>query len=376
MSANPSADLPAGTGRERDRAKGVAERERLCCTVVEPLPQLPPVTRRVAVIANPAKLDDREKFRAAVCSAAAERGWGEPMWLETTPADPGAGQARTAVQAGVDLVLASGGDGTVTACAASLVGSGVPLAVIPAGTGNLLARNLGLPRDLADALTVAFTGTDRPLDVGIANGAPFLAMAGLGLDAKMLESTSELAKKRFGWAAYAFSALRHLRDRPMRVTLQTEDGRPRHHRASGVIVGNVGALQGGLPLLPDARPDDGRLDVVVLSARGWASWPLIAADVLRRAGTTSRVARLTFRELRVDADRPHSWEIDGELMGAARRLVITIHPEKLLLRVPGPARPGACPARPGASRRAAPARRWRARPGSRTGRSTSGCGSG
>jgi YegS/Rv2252/BmrU family lipid kinase len=290
---------------------------------------------RAAVVVNPTKFDDLEKFKSQVGAAMAERGWSEPVWLETAPDDPGGGQAAAALSAGVDLVLAAGGDGTVTACAAGLVGSGVPLAVLPAGTGNLLARNLGLPADLGDALVIALTGADRQLDVGIANGRPFLAMAGLGLDAKMLDSTSEAIKKRIGWAAYAVSALRHLRDRPMRVSIRADGGSPLRRRASGVIVGNVGWLQGGMPLLPDARPDDGRLDVVVLTAQGWLGWLAVAAHVLlRRRDETGRVARSTFRELRIDVDREHLWELDGELMGSTRRLEITLHQDRLLLRVP------------------------------------------
>jgi YegS/Rv2252/BmrU family lipid kinase len=292
---------------------------------------------RAAVIANPTKFENLEKFRDEVCAVMAERGWAGPMWLETTPEDPGRGQAAAAAAAGIDLVIASGGDGTVTSCAAALAGTGTPLAVIPAGTGNLLARNLGLPLDLGEALAVALTGTDQQLDLGIANGSPFLAMAGLGLDAKMLDSTSEPAKERFGGAAYAMSVLAHLRDQPMRVRLQADHERPLRRLASGVIVGNVGWLQGGLPLLPDARPDDGRLDVVVLTAQGWASWLAVAVHVLlRRRDGTGRVARRTFRELHIDVDREHHWELDGELMGRTRQLVITVHPDKLLLRVPAP----------------------------------------
>jgi diacylglycerol kinase family enzyme len=290
---------------------------------------------RAAVVVNPVKLDDPEKFRAAVRSALAEHGWSEPMWLDTTPEDPGAGQARAAAKASADLVLACGGDGTVTAAATGLTGTGVPLAVIPLGTGNLLARNLALPINLGDALTVALTGSTRRLDAGTANGSLFLTMAGLGLDAKMLDGASEPVKKRFGWGAYVASALRHLRDRPMRVSLRIDSSPPLRRRASGVIVGNVGALQGGLPLLPDARPDDGRLDVVVLTARGWGGWLAVAIHVLlRRPGESTQVTRRTFAELRIDADRAQLWELDGEVMGRTRRLVITIRPGTLLLRVP------------------------------------------
>ncbi len=287
------------------------------------------------MVVNPVKLDHAEKFRATVSTAMTEHGWSEPFWLETTPGDPGEGQARQAVKDGADLVLVCGGDGTVTAAAAGLAGTGIPLAVIPFGTGNLLARNLGLPMDHGEALTVALTGRDRQLDVGSANGRLFLTMAGLGLDAKMLDGASEPVKKRFGWVAYVGSALRHLWDRPMRITLRT-DGEPLlRRRASGVIAGNVGALQGGLPLLPDAQPDDGRLDLVVLTARGLGSWLGVAAYVvLRRPGGTHRVLRRTFRELRVETGRAHLWELDGEVIGRTQQLVITVRPGTLLVRVP------------------------------------------
>jgi YegS/Rv2252/BmrU family lipid kinase len=289
---------------------------------------------RAAVIVNPSKFADVARFRAQVRAAMAERGWGDPVWLTTTPADPGEGQARTAVAGGADLVVACGGDGTVTACAAGLAGTGTPMAVVPAGTGNLLARNLGLPLDVRGALGVALAGVNRELDVGDANGRPFLVMAGLGLDAQMLGSTSEPLKKRLGWVAYAVAGLRHLRDRPMRVTLRADGGPPHERRASAVIAGNVGRLQGGVTLLPGAAPDDGLLDVVVLTAAGWAGWLDVAARVLLRRPAGGPVTRGAFRELRIDADREYPWELDGELMGSTRQLSIAIRPERLMVRVP------------------------------------------
>ena len=292
---------------------------------------------RAAVVINPTKHDDAGEHRDQIRAAMSAAGWAEPLWLETTPEETGAGLARRAVTDGVDLVLVSGGDGTITACAGGVAGSGVPLAVIAAGTGNLLARNLSLPLDTEGALAVALTGTDRELDVGTANGTPFVVMAGLGIDAKMLDSASEPLKKRLGWAAYAVSLLRHLRDRPMQVSLVADGGPPRRLRASGVIIGNVGFLQGGMPLLPDALPDDGKLDAVVLTAGGWASWLAVAGHVLTRRHGPGRVTRVTFCDLRLNTDREQPWQLDGEVMGRTRELTLALHPGKLLLRVPADA---------------------------------------
>jgi YegS/Rv2252/BmrU family lipid kinase len=294
----------------------------------------PPGARRAAVVANPTKHDDIAALRDTVCSAMSEHGWDEPLWFETTPDDPGTGQAAQAVQAGADLVLACGGDGTVTACAEGVAGSGVPLGIMPLGTGNLLARNLGLPLDPGEALVTAITGTDRRLDAGSANGHTFVVMAGLGFDAKMLGESSEPLKKRLGWAAYVLSAMRHLRDRPVRVSLVADGGAPLRLRASAVIVGNVGWLQGGIRLLPDALPDDGTLDAVALTARGWAGWLRLAARVLLRRESPGRMTLMQFQRLTITTDREQPWELDGEVMGETMRLMITTLPGRLVLRVP------------------------------------------
>jgi YegS/Rv2252/BmrU family lipid kinase len=287
---------------------------------------------RAAFIVNPIKIDDLASLRADVTAAMAKADWEPPLWLETTEADPGGGFAEDAIKEGVDVVLVCGGDGTITACAAALAHSGVPLAIVPAGTGNLLARNLELPLDRDAALEIALTGSDRALDMGTFDGEPFVVMAGMGLDAVMLSDASEALKAKVGWAAYVLSAARHLRDRPVEVELTGDDAATIRRRIHGLVVGNVGRLQGGVPLLPDAEPDDGFLDVVVLTPLGPAGWLRLAAAVLLRRESSPEFDRLRVRRLEVRARRPMPCECDGELADARRDARIEIMPGALLVR--------------------------------------------
>jgi diacylglycerol kinase family enzyme len=269
-----------------------------------------------------------------ICAALAEAGWPEPLWLPTTPEDPGCGQAADAVRRGVEVVFACGGDGTVMACAGALAGTGTALAILPSGTGNLLATNLGLPSAVADGVRVAVAGTRKLIDLGRCETTYFTVMAGMGFDAQMIDGTSERLKARVGWPAYVLGALRRLRDRPVRVRIRLDGGVPLTRRVRTVLVGNVGKLQGGIPLLPGAEPDDGWLDVAVLSPHTLGHWLALAWGVL---GRRARVPRLeTFRAKRVEVfcRKPQPRELDGDVIAPGRSLAVEVRPGALWVCVP------------------------------------------
>jgi YegS/Rv2252/BmrU family lipid kinase len=287
------------------------------------------------VVVNPTKVEDQVLFRRHVTAVMRRLGWAEPLWLETTMQDTGRGMAELAVAEGVDVVFVCGGDGTVRSVVGGVVGTGVPLAVLPAGTGNLLVRNLGLPTIGADAVTTGLTGRDRPIDVGRMGDQHFVVMAGLGFDAAMMADAPEALKARVGWPAYIVSGVRHLADRPMTVGLRIDGGERLTRRASTVLVGNVGRLQGGIPLMPDAEPDDGILDVVVIAPRHVVDWVQVGARVLaRRRGGDRRVERFRARRVEIRAAEEQPVQLDGDPFGTATRLVAEVEPRSLVLRVP------------------------------------------
>jgi diacylglycerol kinase family enzyme len=292
---------------------------------------------RSAVVVNPSKVDDLDEFRQTVDNALSRAGWPAPQWFETTPEDPGRGQAEAAVAAGAKVVFVCGGDGTVMSAVSALVGTDTAMAVLPAGTGNLLAANLGLSTDLAAGLEVAVEGGLRRLDVGAVDGQHFVVMAGMGFDADMLAATSDTAKAHIGWPAYVLGAVRHLRDRPMRVSIRVDDGQPMRRRARSVLIANVGRLQGGVRLLNEAQPDDGVLDVAILTPRSLVQWAALGWAVIRRR---SRVPSMeVFRGARVEvrSNRPQPRQLDGDLTDPGMRLLAEVVPKALWLCVPQPA---------------------------------------
>lgn len=288
------------------------------------------------MVVNPLRVADRDECRRRIVGPLTAAGWPEPIWLETTAEDPGSGQARRAIEEGAEVVFVCGGDGTVMSCLGALAGTDVALALLPSGTGNLLATNLGLANDLDAAVAVALQGGRRRIDLGDVDGKLFAVMAGMGFDAQMIDATSERAKKWLGWPAYVVAAVRHLRERGMRTQI-TVDGRrlpPRRTRA--VLVGNVGRLQGGVPLLSAAVPDDGLLDVAVLSPRTLRHWWQLAWGVLLRRPQVARMETFTAERVEIVSDRPQPRELDGDLIEPDRMLRVTVRRDALWLCVPQP----------------------------------------
>ncbi|MGW5284900.1 diacylglycerol kinase family protein [Streptomyces collinus] len=315
-----------------------------------------------AVIINPSVTGraDRDALRRVL----EHHGHHAPVFTETTAEDPGGGQTAGAVRDGAALVVVCGGDGTVRAAADALAGSDVPLALVPCGTGNLLARNLGLPLAPADALDAALRGTPHRVDLGHIEGddlAPthFAAMSGAGLDAAMVQRANahDRTKALLGWPAYAIAVLQVLRTPRTALSVRLDGTTVLRRTARMVLVGNIGTVQGGLTLLPNAEPDDGRLDLLILDPRGIGGW-LAAVRTLLRPGATASPPRSalapadgerqddagdeggtpvefrTFRRAEITFDAPQPRELDGDPVTAGHRLTAEVRPGALTMLLP------------------------------------------
>jgi diacylglycerol kinase (ATP) len=335
-------------------AAGTAERTRQ---------QGPKGTATAAVVYNPIKVN-LEALKAAVKAAEETAGWNETRWYETSEEDPGQGPTRQAVEDGAAVVMAAGGDGTVRAVAEALQGTGVALALLPSGTGNLLARNLDLTLDnVEESVSTAFAGDDRAIDLGLvdierAGGErerhAFVVMAGAGLDAKMIANTDPELKKKAGWLAYVDAIRKSLADKN-RITMRWSlDGSPvRTTRVHTILVGNCGSLPANILLLPDAAVDDGIFDIVALRPEGFVGWVQIWVKVvwengvLRRStvgrklmGLTKEVRTLRYlkgKNLTMRFDRPEDFELDGDAFGEVVAVKTSIDAGGITVKVPSAA---------------------------------------
>ncbi|KAA0919039.1 diacylglycerol kinase family protein [Dietzia sp. ANT_WB102] len=319
---------------------------------------------RLAVVYNPTKVGFDEVRRRAEARAS-KHGWTDPVFYATTEEDPGTGQAARAAADGVGLVIACGGDGTVRSVAQGLLGTSVPMGLVPLGTGNLLARNLDIPLDDIDrALHVAMSGRSRAIDLGEvrytdgdgeSHDDVFLVMLGAGMDADMIAGTDADLKARVGWLAYVGSFANTLvRGHRIKLEYSLDDGPPVQTRARMLLVANCGMLQGGMVLLPAAVIDDGLLDVMALRAKGvieWAQAGTVLAQhtvrhrltALRRKAPPAgeqderRTLPVDFRQgVEVTArvlEKPGAFQIDGEDCGTVTEFSARIKRRALTVRV-------------------------------------------
>ncbi|MBU1249903.1 MAG: NAD(+)/NADH kinase [Actinobacteria bacterium] len=314
--------------------------------------------RIAAVVYNPIKVD-LPTLEAAVAAEEISAGWGKTVWFETSADDPGRGATEAALERGVDMIVVAGGDGTVRAVAETMREHDLPLALLPSGTGNLLARNLKLTLDdLEHSIHAAFTGDDRDIDLGMieirraddsVDQHAYLVMAGIGLDAKMLAHTDDELKAKVGWLAYVKAITIALRDKnQLRVRYRLEGERTRKLRAHTVIIGNCGTLQANVLLMPEAAVDDGVLDILLMRPEGFLTWMQVLGKIVWENGVLSRTKLgRKFRTEEVNAlnyikgerftlavNRPEPIELDGDEFGETIAFRTWVEHGGLTVRVP------------------------------------------
>jgi diacylglycerol kinase (ATP) len=267
------------------------------------------IPKRPAVVLNPASVEDSGQLKKDIRERCAALGIGEPLWFETTRDDPGAGMVAEALSAHADLIVVCGGD------------------------GNLLARNLHLPLERGPALDVALGAGRRRLDLLESDGRRFVVMAGLGFDAEMIRDTSAKLKAKLGWPAYVLGVARALRrHRHALFEVTMDDAAVSRRSGVGVLIGNVGRLQGGLAVLPDAQPDDGLLDVALLTPHSVRDWPVLALRILlRKPNSGDQAEILRGRRVQINIDRPMPLQYDGEVAGDATDITVRVLPAAIVV---------------------------------------------
>jgi diacylglycerol kinase (ATP) len=265
----------------------------------------------------------------------AREGSADPLWYEVTKSRKAAKYARRALSHGADVIFVWGGDGTVQRCIDALAGTAAVLAILPAGTANLLASNLGVPADLTAAVQVGLHGDRRKLDTGSVNGEHFAVMAGAGFDGRMIGEAGRAMKARVGRAAYVYAGARNLSARRVKAVIDADGSRFFKGRVSCVLVGNVGKLFGGIEVFPGAQPDDGLLEVGVVTAKNPVEWARALARIGLGSAATSPFVEVTRgKKVRIRLDRELPCELDGGARPAASKLRIKVHPSSITICVP------------------------------------------
>lgn len=290
---------------------------------------------KIGVVANPAKslggglLELRQTLE--------RNGVEDPLWREVPKSRKAPKAVESLLADGAELVFAWGGDGLVQRCVDVLAGSKVPLAILPAGTSNLLARNLEIPIDLEGAVAVGLHGERRRLDVGKCNGEHFAVMAGSGIDAAMIRDADGALKDRLGRVAYVWTGLKNLRADPFTADIKVDGVSWYSGEATCVLVGNLGGLFGGIEVFGDARPDDGKLEVGVVTADGFSQWARTAArTVVTTAESSPFVQATKAKSVKVKLDRKVLYELDGGDREKTKSIKVKVEPAAVTICVPRP----------------------------------------
>jgi diacylglycerol kinase (ATP) len=263
-----------------------------------------------------------------------KHGWQVELWLTSGPGDA-QNLARRAVEQGISVVIASGGDGTINEVIQGLAGSETALGVLPNGTVNVWAREMGIPMEITKAREVLVHGQTRRIDLGRVNERYFLLMVGIGLDGEVIHAVERKPLKRLGVLGYILAALWFGPGYSgFPVSLQVDGVGPVRTRALQIVIGNTQLYGGALKFTWLARCDDGVLDLCVVHKRGPLGRMVVLSDfVLRREQRRLWVRYNTFKEMQIETQSPVAFQIDGDPAGYTPA-TISVVPGALKVIVP------------------------------------------
>jgi diacylglycerol kinase (ATP) len=292
--------------------------------------------RTVAVVANASKTLDGglPELRREL----AKHGVSDPQWREVQKSRKAPEQVQQALEEGAELIFVWGGDGMVQRCVDAFGNSDASLAILPAGTANLFASNLGIPRNLVAAVDIGLNGERRRFDVGRINGERFAVMAGLGFDARVIRDADKKLKSRLGRSAYIWAATKNLRMKPFQARIDVEGTKWYDGDASVILFGNVGKAFGGIEIFDDAQPDDGLLEVGVGNPQGIVQWTRTFARARFSSTSKSPFVRLTkARSIEVTLRRKGLYELDGGARTKQKTFRVDVEPAAVSICVPAKA---------------------------------------
>jgi diacylglycerol kinase (ATP) len=264
----------------------------------------------------------------------AREGVSDPLWYEVTKSRKAAKCARRALAQGAEVMFVWGGDGTVQRCIDAMAGTDAVLAILPAGTANLLAANLDIPADLTEAVRIGLKGEQRRFDTGSLNGEHFAVMAGAGFDARMIKEAGRGRKERFGRVAYLYAGARNLTARRVKAVVDVDGSRFFTGRVSCVLVGNVAKIHGGIEVFGRAKPDDGLLEFGLVTAKNPAEWARALARVAQGRAAESPFIKVTRgKRFQVRFDHPLPCELDGSARTEVKKMRVKVHPGSIRICV-------------------------------------------
>ena len=291
--------------------------------------------RKVAVVAHSGKTfgGGLDELRRRLADAGVE----DLLWFEVPKSRKAPKQVRQALKAKVDLLVVWGGDGMVQRSLDVVAGekAKTPVAIMPAGTGNLLATNLGVPTDMEQAVDIAFHGRHRKLDLGKLGGEHFGVMAGIGFDGAMIRDADKNLKDRFGKLAYVWTGLRHVNGEAATAKITIDGTEWFNDEASCILIGNVSKITGGIRAFDDAKPDDGWLDVGVATAQRALQWArTLGTMAVGRSDSSPFVRTTRAKRIEVKLATKMEYELDGGARTRTKKFTASVAPAAVTICVP------------------------------------------